>query len=1054
MLNLTRLLLLAMTLQAADESLPVLKQYCSQCHGKAAMGGFSLDKMTSVGDHYQQWNKVAQAIEQRLMPPAKMPQPSDEERKQAVTWIRARLSEYASKNAGDPGRVTVRRLTSAEYGYTIKDLTGIDLKVDGDFVSDSVGGEGFTNFGDVQFMQDAYLERYLNAAKNVAEYAVIGSGPIGFFPDPGKSGFEISAITRIQDIYNANGFRAVSGEGGKPFGLERYSRAFYACWRYANRKAFGEPNVTLAALAAREKSSPRFVEHLWSVMQEPAPTYPTSVVVEAFRRLPKPVPSDLTASDVAGRAASVTVQKAVVDWVRWIFAAGEEAEGGQGDERSLNLDDASLTVKAKHHFRFASRVRKGHPLRIFLSAGSANPVSKDKPVILWHNAMLRFRNEKAPFGAGIPVESVNKAVMDKDMMLPVDFVIPDDATSMELQVDAEIAPQEFGDAIVRVVLSDREEAAKGRPVSVLLGDPKGVGFQAWKKNVIEFGQKLPHNSQGEANPADKDPIPAPYNNAYNQPERDGFHSKVKYYRTDSFLYDKILDDATRKRLDQAWADLLVSFEYHDEFLRYVASKYKLDLKKRGIAELQIAEIEAMPEEPRKYVRALRAEYDAALAAQASAQTGHVEDCLRFAAKAWRRPLTESEANRLRAFYRREREVAKLDHVKAVRATIARILVSPAFLYRVEEPTQSASAQPLNSWELASRLSYFLWSSVPDDELRRAAAAGELTKPGALEKQTRRMIADPKARRISIELFGQWLGFYRFDQYRGVDTGRFPEFTDELKAAMYDESVSFFEYIVRKNRPVREIVDANYTFVNKALAKHYGAKTEVASIGPAVLVDGAQDFQRGGILRMGTVLTVTSAPLRTSPVKRGDWMLRRILGTPTPPPPANAGVLPADDKAFGGLSVRDRLTAHQRNPTCAGCHSKIDPLGFPLERYDPVGRYREAYADGKQIDDSTTMSDQTQVAGVEGLVKYLKTQEAQTMRTLSQKMIGYALGRTMLASDEALIEKMAKAGGEASFANLAVELVNSKQFRYRREMDGTKTNERNQTRSIASAKIAP
>ncbi len=1052
MLNLTRWMLLALTLQAANETSPVLKQYCSACHGKAALGGISLDKMADVGEHFQGWKKVATAIEQKRMPPPKMPQPSDEERQQTVTWIRTRLNEYAAKNAGDPGKVTVRRLSSAEYGYTIKDLTGIDVKVDGDFVSDSVGGEGFTNFGDVQFMQDAYLERYLSTAKKVAEYAVVGSGPLRFFPDPGKTGFELSGIKRIEEIYAANGYRAVSGEGGKPFGLDRFSRAFYVTWRYQHRATFGEPNITLAALAARSQSSPRFVEHLWEVMREPTPSYPTSTVVDAWRRLPVPNPSDLKASDVAGRAASESVQKAVVDWVKWIFSAGAEAEGGQGDERSLTLDDASLTVKAKHHFRFQSRVRAGKPIRLFLSVGSANPASKDKPVILWHNATLRFRIDKAPLGESIPVAAVNSAVMDKDTVLPVDFEIPATATTMEFQVDAEIAPQEFGDAIVRVVLSDSAEAAKGRPASVLLGDPKGVGYQAWKLNVIEFGKKLPHNSQGEAYPADKDPIPAPYSNVYNQPERDSFHAKVKYYRRDEFLYNKILDDATRKRLDQAWADLLVSFEYHDEFLRFVATKYKLDLRKISIADLTLAEIEAMPEEPRKYVRALRTEYDAAQKAQLDAQAGHVDDCLRFAAKAWRRPLTDGEASRLRAFYKRERDAAKLDHVKAVRATIARVLVSPAFLYRMEEPTHSAAAQPLSNWELASRLSYFLWSSVPDDELRRAAGAGELTKLGGMEQQTRRMIADPKARRISAELFGQWLGFYRFDQYRGVDTGRFPEFTDELKTAMFDESVSFFEYIVRKDRPVREIVDANYTFMNKALAKHYGVKTEVSSAGAAVQVDGAKDFQRGGVLRLGTVLTVTSAPLRTSPVKRGDWLLRRILGTPTPPPPANAGTLPSDDKAFGGMSIKERLTAHQRNPTCAGCHSRIDPLGFPLERYDPVGRWRETYADGKAIEDSTTMSDKTEVAGVDGLVTYLKTQETQVMRTLSQKMIGFALGRTMLASDEPLIEKMVQAGGGASFATLAVELVNSKQFRYRREMEGS--NERNQTRSVASAKVTP
>ena len=193
-----------------------------------------------------------------------------------------------------------------------------------------------------------------------------------------------------------------------------------------------------------------------------------------------------------------------------------------------------------------------------------------------------------------------------------------------------------------------------------------------------------------------------------------------------------------------------------------------------------------------------------------------------------------------------------------------------------------------------------------------------------------MLADPKARRFSTEFFGQWLGFYHFDQSHGVDTTRFPEFTEEVKTAMYDEAVSFFEYIVRNDRPVREILTADYTFLNKALAKHYGVKKDIKSASEPEMVEGASEFDRGGLLRLGAVLTATSAPLRTSPVKRGDWVLRRVLGTPTPPPPPDAGSIPADDKFFGGLSVFERLEAHKRNPTCASCHTRIDPLGFPLE----------------------------------------------------------------------------------------------------------------------------
>ncbi len=1011
------------------------------------MGGISIEKMTTIGDHFQQWQKVATALEQKQMPPAKMPQPSEADRKQTVAWIRARLDEYATKHAGDPGRVTVRRLTSAEYGYTVKDLTGMDVKVDGDFVSDSVGGEGFTNFGDVQFMQDAYLERYLHSAKTLSEHAVIGSGPLDFFVDPGKSGFEISAITRIQEIYEKNGFRAVSGEGGKPYGLERVSKAVYAAWRYQHRRELGQPRATIAEIAKSEGSSPRFVEHLLQVLNQPNPIYPTSVVVAEWKKMPA-----ARAGEKAARAGSVQVQQSIVNWVRWIFAAGEAAEGGQGDERALSLDDETLAVKAKHHFKFASRLRAGKPIRVFLSTASANPSAKEKPTVIWRNGVVRYRNEKTPFGASIPVPEVTERTVTEDGVIALDFKVPEDATTMDFQVDVELLPSASGDTIARAVLSDREEASKGRPVSVLLGDAKSQAYQTWKSNVLAFGAILPQNSQGEATPADKDPIPAPWNNTYNQPERDLYHQKLKYYRTDKFLYEKILDDASRVRLDQAWHDLYVAYEYHDQFLIFLDTKYKLGLKGKPMAKLTPAEIDAMPEEARKYVAPLKKEYDAAYRAQLLAEPGHLEQVLQFAAKAWRHPLSPAESAGLRSFYKRQREVLKADHVKATRAVLARILVAPAFLYRVEEPVQSASAQPLNNWELASRLSYFLWASLPDDELRRAAAAGELSQTAGIEKQTRRMLADPKARRLSIELFGQWLGFYRFDQYRGVDTGRFPEFTEEIKASMYDESVSFFEHIIRKNRPVREVIDANYTFLNQALAKHYGVKAEIASPGPVVQVDGANGFQRGGVLRLGTVLTVTSAPLRTSPVKRGDWLLRRILGTPTPPPPADAGSIPADDKAFGGMSVKERLTAHKRNATCAGCHSRIDPLGFPLEKYDPVGRTRELYADGKPIEDTTEMADKTEVAGVDGLVKYLDTQRDQVMRTMSQKIIGYALGRTVLASDELLVRKMVQAGGDASFAQLAIDVVTSKQFRYKREMEGS--NEPNQTRSVASAKVTP
>jgi hypothetical protein len=429
--------------------------------------------------------------------------------------------------------------------------------------------------------------------------------------------------------------------------------------------------------------------------------------------------------------------------------------------------------------------------------------------------------------------------------------------------------------------------------------------------------------------------------------------------------------------------------------------------------------------------------------QAAARPRHVEDCLEFASRAWRRPLTEKEKQSLRAFYDKTITLDP-DHRKAIRALLSRILVSPAFLYRVEADGRAGlEAYPTTNWEMASRLSYFLWSSVPDEELRRAAAAGELGDPGHIQRQVKRMLTDPKARRLATEFFGQWLGFYHFDQHKGVDTGRFPEFTTAVKDAMYDEAVSFFEHVIRKDRPVRELLFADYDFLNQTLAKFYSVPKEVKSKEAVEFVEGANAFHRGGMLRLGAVLTATSAPLRTSPVKRGDWVLRRVLGTPTPPPPADAGSIPADDKLFGGLSVRDRLEAHKRNATCANCHARIDPLGFPLEHYDSIGRWREQYADGKAIWDSGTLTDQRKIAGVDGLLDYLRAQEGQVLATLSHKLIGYALGRTVLASDQPLAERIAAAGGAATFSQLVSEIATSKQFRYRSApapQDSTKAGE--------------
>ena len=1061
------------------------RTYCFECHGlEKPKGKISVERLVagpSVGPQADNWENIAEMLETAEMPPSEAKLfPPETERKAAAGWVRSALQAYESVHAGEPGRVTVRRLTSGEYGYAIRDLTGVDLTVGVDASADAVGGEGFTNFGDVQFVQDATIERFLEAAKQVADHAVIGAGPLLFYADAGRTGEELSALNRIDELYAAKGFRLVSGEGGRPFGLERYGKAFFVSWYYKHRKTLGEPKVTLRELAAREGLTGQFAEHVWAVVNRPNLGYPTHDMVERWKALPNPAANSAAAVDQA-RAGCDALYKYLTTWPSWFFARGDLAAGGLGDESPLEFNDAALKAEPQHKYVYrlgtpakatpiAVPPTVAGPWTVHLAFAGVNPAPGVSPVIIWRNPRVVTRavvppDPVAPVGAvaiaAAQLRALNgtvlatqplRALLPADRLAALKFGTSPDGSAMGPDDFAATAPVSFqvdvpaGDnlvfleadaelgrdrnAVVRVMVSD---SAAGNPRDakhrILVGDPTSAGYRTFRAGMAEYVALLPPNSHGEAYPADKDPVPAPFDNTYNSPEHDAFVLKVKYQRNDAFFAAQLVDAADRARLDAAWNDLLGAWPYHTAYLGLLADHFGLKLKSPRIEDMDAAQLVALPDAARPFVAALRQNFDDVTKARARAEAGHVDDALDFASRAWRRPLTTAEKSGLKIFYQRCRTAQALEHDDALKALLARILVSPAFLYRLE-PAGGPNERPLNDWEMASRLSFFLWSSIPDEELRRAAAAGELHNPARVAAQVRRMTADPKARRLATEFFGQWLGFYRFDEFRGVDTGRFPAFTDDVKTAMYDQAVSTFEYIVRRDRPVREILNADYTFLNQPLAKFYGIDKNVNSTAAVEKVEGANSFNRGGVLRLGAVLTVTSAPLRTSPVKRGDWVLRRILGTPTPPPLADAGSLPSDPKAFGGLTLRQRLEVHKRNETCAVCHRRIDPMGFPLEGYDAIGRTRTAYQDGTAVDVTGELIDKSTIAGVEGLLGYLQGREAQIRKTMAKKMLGYALGRTVLASDRALVDDLVRGGDQATFADLAVKIANSRQFRNR------------------------
>ena len=375
----------------------------------------------------------------------------------------------------------------------------------------------------------------------------------------------------------------------------------------------------------------------------------------------------------------------------------------------------------------------------------------------------------------------------------------------------------------------------------------------------------------------------------------------------------------------------------------------------------------------------------------------------FARRGFRRPASDDEVERLLTMF--DRGYERGDGFEAsVKLALKAVLISPHFLFLVEPQPEKDGVYRLVHYELASRLAYFLWASMPDEELLKLAAEERLHDEDVLRGQVRRMLADPKARGFAANFAMQWLGIGALGETVKPDPERFPEFDDELVAAMREEAVALLETILREDRGVLELVDCDYTFVNARLAEHYGL--------PPVEGDQLQrvsleDRRRGGVLGLGAVLTATSMPLRTSPVLRGKWVLEQVLGSQVPPPPPNAGVLPEDDKIHDGLTLRERLEAHRTKPECAACHQRMDPLGFGLECFDATGRWRH-HANGRPVDASGELPSGESFRGPAELKEVLLARKQEFLTNLSRKMLGYALGRGLSRFDDCIVKRCVEA----------------------------------------------
>ncbi len=609
-----------------------------------------------------------------------------------------------------------------------------------------------------------------------------------------------------------------------------------------------------------------------------------------------------------------------------------------------------------------------------------------------------------PQASGLPVDA---AVDAKDLCMQAPFSITvripaELAAGCELVTAGSVHPQAGGDASVQLhagVDSGGDVVSSGLTPSVpLLARRDSAAWKRLETAFADFRNLFPRAlCYARIVPVDE------------------VITFNLFYREDDQLRRLMLDDGQTRELDRLWDELLfISQEpvelvdVYEQLMGY-ASQDRSDLVNSfGLM--------------RPAIEARAAAFRQRLV---DAEPLQLAQLLDFAARAWRRPLRPEESRELNELYAELRR-DDLPHEQAFAFVLARVLVAPAFLYKVERPGPGAGPQPVSDGELATRLSYFLWSSLPDAELLQLAAAGRLHEPEVLLAQTRRMLGDDKSRRLAEEFGTQWLHVHGFSEHDEKSAEAFPTFAG-LRGAMEEETILFLADFFKNNRSILALLDADHSFLNEDLAKHYSID---GVTGPQWRrVDGVRRHGRGGILGLATTLATQSGASRTSPILRGNWLSEVILGEKLPKPPKNVPQFP--DTVPEGLTERQMTALHSGNAACAKCHMRIDPFGFSLEQFDAIGRFRTHDAAGHPIDATTRLMDGTSIDGHEGLRRYLLTTRGDAFeRQFCRKLLGYALGRAVQLSDEPLLDEIqTKLAGDGHRVHVAIEaIVSSRQFR--------------------------
>jgi len=968
---------------------PFVNAYCLQCHnGANAAAQFDLKPYNTAADtvrDHARWALVAEKLHGGEMPPKAMKQPPAAERQQVIEWVEALRSAEARKNAGDPGIVLARRLSNAEYNNSVRDLTGVDLKPAREFPADPSNMSGFDNSGESLTMSPSLLNKYLQAAREISTHLVLKPVGLSFAPHPmlAETDREKYTIQRIVDFYERQ--------------PTDYAAYFEAAWKYKHRTDAAQ---SMDEVARQAKVSPKYLPLVYALLEgKDNEAGPVARLRTMWRMLPKP----------------------------------EAQQPELVKESCGKMRDYAVHVRKLTAMQFRSPKVTG-------LGGTSQPLMNHK--LLAYAANRRNFDKTALQVEGEP--PMVMPVMGRASGVPSEDQVANRNAALAAKLRA-------GDPELLVPAGQREryEAAFAAFAHVF---PDAF-------YIKERGRFYPDDSE------DKGRLLSA-----------GFHNVMGYFRDDTPLQQLILDEAGIAELEMLWLEFDTIADYTTRTYTQFFFNQSGEIEGRGresgsfrpgdkdvtlekvilgIRDAYLAKDPKASEVAQFAIRDHFARVNAQIRrvekARLDAEPSHLDALLALAARAYRRPLTQGEKDDLRTYYRSLRDKSGLPHDEAMRDLVVMVLMSPDFCYRVDLPapavTQAAPAKgkprgrtaavapvekvkPLTDTALASKLSYLIWSSLPDAELLRHAEAGTLRDPAVLKAQIRRLLQDKRSLALSTEFAGNWLDYRRFETINSVDRTRFTEFTNALRQAMFEEPVRFIDELIRQDKSMLEVLYGTHTFVNRELARHYGMNENFRiRANEWIRVDDARRWGRGGVLPMGAFLTKNSPGLRTSPVKRGYWVAKTLLGEPIPPPPPAVPELPGDESKME-LPLRQMLARHREHASCAGCHQRFDGFGLAFEGYGPVGEQRTKDLAGRAVDVTAEFPGGTQGQGLDALVAYIKQhREKDYVNNLVRKFSVYALSRGLQLSDEPLVEqtRQAFAAGGYRFSALIESIVLSEQF---------------------------